>query len=144
LAIDAMSSLNFNSTGGSSNSANEGCNCISSNDPSAGSTVQHATNPDRRNRQSVAMHLMSLCASLEFEMSGINLRTMIGNWTHRDYPLLVPRPDHYPITVRTVTDETDDKRAAVVEEIARSTWSAWSLHHDEIRTSLVNHLTQLV
>jgi hypothetical protein len=27
--------------------------------------VQHPGNPDRRNRQSVAVHLMSLCASLE-------------------------------------------------------------------------------
>jgi hypothetical protein len=102
--------------------------------------VQHATNPNRRNRQSVAVHLMSLCASLEFDKPGIKLRTMIGNWTHRNYPLLVPRPDHYPITVRTVTDETDDKRAAIVEEMARSTWSAWSLHHDNIRTLLVNYL----
>ncbi|HXL88693.1 MAG TPA: DUF5946 family protein [Streptosporangiaceae bacterium] len=27
--------------------------------------VQHAANPDQRNRQSAAVHLMSLCASLE-------------------------------------------------------------------------------
>jgi Family of unknown function (DUF5946) len=32
--------------------------------------VQHAANPDRRNRQSVAVHLMSLCASLEQGIPG--------------------------------------------------------------------------
>jgi uncharacterized protein DUF5946 len=40
--------------------------------------VQHATNPDRRNRQSVAGHLISLCASLEHGISGTRLRRMIG------------------------------------------------------------------
>jgi hypothetical protein len=102
--------------------------------------AQHATNPGRRNRQSVAVHLMSLCASLEFDLSGMKLRSLIGNWTHRDYLILLPRPDHYLITVRTVTDETSDKRAAAVEEMARSTWFAWSLHHSEIRTLLVSYL----
>jgi len=102
--------------------------------------VQHATNPDRRSRQSVAAHLMSLCASLEFDMPGMKLRSMIGDWTHRDYPIHLPRPDHYPITVRTVTNETEDMRAVIVKEMARSTWSAWSLHHDEVRTLLVNYL----
>jgi hypothetical protein len=47
--------------------------------------VQHAANPDRRNRQSVAVHLMSLCASLEQGIPGTRLRQMIGTWTHRDY-----------------------------------------------------------
>src|SRR5215469_5593508 len=32
--------------------------------------VQHATNPDPRNRQSVAVHLMSLCAALEHDVPG--------------------------------------------------------------------------
>ena len=32
--------------------------------------AQHATNPDRRNRQSVAVHLMSLCASIEHGVRG--------------------------------------------------------------------------
>jgi hypothetical protein len=102
--------------------------------------TQHATNPDRRNRQSVTVHLMSLCASLEFEISGTKLRTIIGNWTHHDYHLLRPTPDGYPITVRNVKDATGGQRAATVEEMATSTWSAWSLHHEEIRTLLVNYL----
>lgn len=103
--------------------------------------AQHATNPDRRNRQSVAVHLMSLCASLEFEISGTKLRAMISNWTHHDYHLLRPTPDGYPVTVRNVRDASSGQRAAIVDEMATSTWSAWSLHHEEIRTLLVNGLT---
>ena len=41
--------------------------------------VQHATNPDRRNRQSVALHQMSLCASLEQEISGTRSRPAVVN-----------------------------------------------------------------
>jgi len=102
--------------------------------------AQHATNPDRRNRQPVTLHLMSLCASLEFEISGTKLRAMIGQWTHHDYHLLRPTPDGYPITVRNVNDATSGQRAAVVEEMATTTWSAWSLHHEGIRTLLVKYL----
>lgn len=61
---------------------------------------------------------------------------MIGDWTHRDYPLLLPRPDYYPVTVRTVNDVSVDERQEVVESMATSTWSAWSLHHSELRTRL--------
>ena len=32
--------------------------------------AQHPTNPDRRNRQSVAIHLMSLCAGIEHRLDG--------------------------------------------------------------------------
>jgi len=103
--------------------------------------AQHATNPDRRNRQSVTVHLMSLCASLEFGVSGRHLRAMIGHWTHQDYPLLLPRPDHYPVTVRTVNDVSVDERQEVVLTMATSTWSAWSLHHGELRSRLASSLS---
>jgi len=103
--------------------------------------AQHPTNIGRRNRQSVAVHLMSLCASLEFELSGKTLRTMIGNWTHRDYPLLQPRPVHFPITIRNVNDASSDEREDVVEDMARSTWFAWSIHHREIRIMLASYLS---
>ncbi len=98
--------------------------------------VQHATNPDRRNRQSVAGHLMSLCASIEHGVSGAQLRKRIGDWTHRDYPLLVPRPTRYPVTVRDVADATERSRATVASEWAISTWAAWSAHHDTVRAWL--------
>jgi len=95
--------------------------------------AQHAANPDRRNRQSVAVHLMSLCASIEHGVSGAQLRMRIGDWTHRDYPLLVPRPAAYPVTVRDVAEAGERSRAAVVDDWAISTWAAWSLHHGVLR-----------
>lgn len=98
--------------------------------------VQHATNPDRRNRQSVALHQMSLCASLEQEISGTRLRRTIGDWTHREYPLLVPRPAAFPVTVRDVADADQRSRPAIVNGWATSTWTAWSAHHDTVRAWL--------
>ena len=98
--------------------------------------VQHAANPDRRNRQSVAVHLMSLCASLEQGISGTRLRHIIGTWTHREYPQLVPRPDIYELTVRDFADAAAEERSGLVFDMARATWKAWSAHHDQIRAWL--------
>jgi len=96
--------------------------------------VQHAANPDRRNRQSVAVHLMSLCASLEQGIPGARLRHMIGTWTGREYPLLVPRPDAYRLTVRDLADAQD--RPGLVADMASAAWTAWSAHHDQVRAWL--------
>jgi hypothetical protein len=100
--------------------------------------VQHATNPDPRNRQSVAVHLMSLCAALEHGVPGVRLRVLLGSWTHRPggYPLLEPRPLGYTITVRDVADAGAAARAGVVRLWAEMTWSAWSVHHDQVRAWL--------
>lgn len=98
--------------------------------------VQHAANPDRRNRQSVAVHLMSLCASLEQGIPGTRLRQMIGTWTHREYPLLVPRPDAYQLTVRDLADAAGQDRPGLVPDMATAAWAAWSAHHDQIRAWL--------
>jgi hypothetical protein len=98
--------------------------------------VQHATNPDRRNRQSVAIHLMSLCASIEHGVSGDRLRTMIGRWAHHDYPLLDPRPAGYPVTVRDAADAGGRSRLAVINDWATSAWAAWSVHHATVRAWL--------
>jgi hypothetical protein len=103
--------------------------------------AQHATNTDRRNRQSVAAHLMSLCAALEFDMSGRARRSALGHWAHHDFPILRPCPDQFPITIRNIKDERVDARSDIVNEMARSTWSAWSVHHDHIRTLLLSSLT---
>jgi len=98
--------------------------------------VQHAANPDRRNRQSVAVHLMSLCASLEQGIPGTRLRQLIGTWTHREYPLLVPRPDAYTLTVRDLVDADAQDRPGLVCDTAEAAWAAWSTHHDQVRAWL--------
>jgi hypothetical protein len=98
--------------------------------------VQHAANPDRRNRQSVAVHLISLCASLEHGIPGTRLRHTISTWTDREYPLLVPRPDAYLLTVRDVADAPSQDRPRLVAGMATAAWAAWSAHHDQIRVWL--------
>lgn len=79
---------------------------------------------------------MSLCASLEQEISGTRLRRTIGDWTHREYPLLVPRAAAYPVTVRDVADTDQRSRPAIVNDWATSAWTAWSAHHDTVRAWL--------
>jgi hypothetical protein len=79
---------------------------------------------------------MSLCASLEHGIPGIQLRQMIGTWTHREYPLLAPRPNAYPLTVRNLADAAEQDRAALVSTMASAAWMAWSAHHGQIRAWL--------
>jgi hypothetical protein len=104
--------------------------------------VQHATNPDRRNRQSVAVHLMSLCAALEHDIPGIRLRHLIGQWTHREYPLLVPRPASFAVTLAGVAAAPPEGRSKAVLIWAGSTWADWSAHHERVRGWLADALTR--
>lgn len=91
--------------------------------------AQHPTNVDRRNRQSVAVHLMSLCASLEKDLPGDRLRYLLGGWTHREYPVLRAPPRNFSVTVCDVVDASEPERSAAVLDLAVATWSAWSTHH---------------
>jgi len=100
--------------------------------------VQHASNPERWNRQSVAVHLMSLCASLEHKVSGDELRNLLGTWTHRDYPELLPRPLDFEITVERIVSAEDPERLVAAGAWARSAWDAWKLHHVVIRRWLAH------
>ncbi len=95
--------------------------------------AQHPTNTDRRNRQSVAVHLMSLCAAVEAGLSGTDRRAAIGRWAHHDYPPLVPSPCHFEVTASDVAAAPTQGRAATVQRMAANTWTAWSEHHATIR-----------
>lgn len=98
--------------------------------------AQHPANPDRRNRQSVAIHLMSLCAGIEHGLDGAGRRTRIGGWAHRDYPLLQPWPSGYAVTVADVVASPVERRPEVIGRMATATWVAWSAHHDTVRSWL--------
>ena len=98
-----------------------------------GYAVQHATNLERANRQSVALHLMSLCASFERGATGTQLRVALADWSHREYEALLPLPDAYPLTVVDVVRAPQGERTASVSQFAYSTWTAWSGHHDRVR-----------
>ena len=95
--------------------------------------VQHATNTDRRNVQSVAVHLMSLCSGLERGATGRQRRARIGRWVGRDHPVLEARPARYPITISDVVAAPAATRPSTIERLALSSWSAWAAHHDTVR-----------
>ncbi len=101
--------------------------------------AQHATNPDPRNRQSVAVHLMSLCATFVLGFEPGRTTRLIGGWTHRagGYPDLISSRRHGSVTVVDAIEW-----AAVlgyepaVNRWARSVWEGWSSEHAAIRKLL--------
>jgi hypothetical protein len=98
--------------------------------------AQHATNTDRRNRQSVALHLISLCAAYERAMPAEQRQRLIGRLAHREYPALHPRVTSFAITVRDVADSAERDRPDVVRQWARTTWDAWAMQHELVRSWL--------
>jgi Family of unknown function (DUF5946) len=98
--------------------------------------AQHATNTDRRNRQSVALHLMSLCAAFEHGMPADERQRLIGELAHREYPVLHPLVTSFAIMIRDVADASDECRPDAGHRWAQATWDAWSTHHDVVRSWL--------
>jgi uncharacterized protein DUF5946 len=95
--------------------------------------VQHAANRDRRNRQSVALHLISLCAGFEHAMTAESRQRLIGRLAHREYPALEPPVTSFAVTVRDVVDSPDGERPEVARLWARTAWDAWAAHHEHVR-----------
>ncbi len=102
--------------------------------------AQHGTNTERRNRQSVALHLVSLCAGLEYDLPEERRRILIGRMSHREYPALQPSPTSFSVTVQNVVAAKDDARLGVVRDLEKATWSAWSVHQKPIRAWLNDEL----
>jgi hypothetical protein len=95
--------------------------------------VQHPGVEQRRAGQSVAVHLMSICAALER-----------GSPAHRAVPLirraLASRPAwpwlplETPVGSVTVVDVLDGSSS--VDDWARDVWGAWQVHHQTVRAWL--------
>jgi hypothetical protein len=101
--------------------------------------AQHATNPDPRNRQSVAVHLMSLCATFELGLAQGRTTHLIGGWTHRKggYPDLTSSRRHGSLTVVDALEDADDLGYEIaVDRWARSVWAGWAPQHAAIRRLL--------
>ncbi|MGI8658543.1 MAG: DUF5946 family protein [Candidatus Limnocylindria bacterium] len=99
-------------------------------------TVQHPGQDDRRQRQSVAIHLIGLCHWLQHGLDAQRViaatQTMLKGG-RPDWPWLEP-PAEYEITVQDVlTAESGDEHERLVRAWAERTWAAWSAHHDVVR-----------
>lgn len=98
--------------------------------------AQHPGNDERRERQSVALHLIAICHWLEHDIGDIaRLNTLTQELANedRDWPWLTP-PESYPMTVGDVlVARTGDEHARLVRRWAETTWEAWSAHHPTVR-----------
>jgi hypothetical protein len=106
--------------------------------------VQHPGDDGRRQRQSVAVHLIGLCHWLEHGLSAAQLTPITQRLTadKRDWPLLEP-PAWYDMTVLDLASATHpDAHARLVGRWAESVWQAWSPHHHRIRAWAEESLTR--
>jgi CTP:molybdopterin cytidylyltransferase MocA len=98
--------------------------------------VQHpGDDRGRRQRQSVAVHLIGLCHWLEHELSATQLTPITQRLTadKRDWPRLEP-PAWYDMTVGDILPATDaSAHTRLVRRWAGEVWQAWSGHHDQVR-----------
>lgn len=97
--------------------------------------VQHPGNDDRRQRQSVGLHLIALCHWLEhgLETHRLNAITQRLASESRAWPWLDP-PPAYAMTVLDVLDAASgEEHVGLVARWAEVTWQAWAAHHALIR-----------
>jgi hypothetical protein len=94
---------------------------------------------DRRDRQSVFVHLVSMCAVLEWGASPLRspdvLRAVLARPT--DFPILVRARGPGDLTVLSVMGSTSaEEHDARVRAWAGSVWESWLEYHSIIRTAL--------
>jgi len=107
--------------------------------------AQHPTDAatDRRQRQSVAVHLVALCLRLEHHVEGIELsrrRQQVSDRTLHaaglpDWPFLEPPDAVGDIRAIDLHGAPDAERfCALGEQWPRTVWQAWARHHGQVRT----------
>jgi hypothetical protein len=94
---------------------------------------------DRRDHQSVFVHLASLCAVLERGASPSRspdvLRAVLAR--QREFPVLRRAGGPGELTVLSATHAaTEDDHDARVRAWANSVWESWREHHPKIRAAL--------
>ena len=97
--------------------------------------VQHPGSDDRRQRQSVALHLIGICQWLEEDVSVDRLNSITQRLASADrpWPWLTP-PTRYPMTVADVLEAQDGaEHVRLVRRWADTTWVAWKAHHEVVR-----------
>ena len=97
--------------------------------------VQHPGTDERRQRQSVALHLIGLCQWLEHDVEFDRLNAITQRLASEDrpWPWLTP-PESYPMTVGDLLVARDGpEHLRLVREWAEATWGAWAPHQDLVR-----------
>jgi CTP:molybdopterin cytidylyltransferase MocA len=97
--------------------------------------VQHPGVDGRRQRQSIAVHLIGLCHWLEHGMTASQLTPITQQLASasREWPWLDP-PDAYSMGPTDVLRATDGvSHGRLVREWAEAVWDAWSAHHVLVR-----------
>jgi len=97
--------------------------------------AQHPGEGDRRQRQSVAIHLVALCHRLERGLDAHSLLAATQRMTaeKREWPRLTA-PHTYDLTVVDVLGaSTAEEHLALVRRWAEATWEAWSDEHATVR-----------
>lgn len=99
--------------------------------------AQHPGENARRQRQSVALHLVALCLAFEQGLGQQDLvraRRELAR-LRRDWPWFEPPPPSgWTLTVHDVARATDAaEHRRLVLEWAESVWQGWSRHHAAVR-----------
>jgi hypothetical protein len=98
--------------------------------------VQHPGKPERRAIQSVAVHLISLCAQLERGISSAAARNLLVDaLRHRgDFVWLEPPSPPAELTVLHLRDAPDlEDLLPRARAWAAAVWRSWSPHHPAVR-----------
>lgn len=97
--------------------------------------VQHPGTNGRRQRQSVALHLIGLCHWLERDLEQDRLNAITQRLASEDraWPWLEP-PAGYDVTVGDVhRARTGAEHGTLVRHWAQATWDAWAAHQPQVR-----------
>lgn len=98
--------------------------------------AQHPGVDGRRQRQSVALHLIGLCHRYEHGLDDaeVTRATQRILRTAHDWPWLQP-PTTYRATIGDLAAAAADRSAlkSAADDYARAVWDAWSAHHETVR-----------
>ena len=97
--------------------------------------AQHPGVPGRQSSQSVWVHLVGLCLSLEHGFDGVASARGKARLASPDarFDWLEPPERRGQLTILDVLASAPDRHADTVERWASSVWNAYSVHHAAIR-----------